>query len=474
MLLSNKSNYLFSLIAALFPAAVGFIAFPVYAKMLGPQAYGTVALMESCQSIGAIILLMGMTTSFYTFYGHAHTLDEKRRVLGCALIYGFCLAFALIILVCPLLPALSKVFFHDAVSAPLLGVYALSIFSDYLLVIVNTWLRVEGRIRAMATNAVTLCCVQHSLTFCSLLLMEKSLEGFVMAFFGSKILAIMLCAFRLYPFAFSFTSIKTLRAMIAFGAPLIMTSLTGWMLLLSDRFFIDAYASLADIGVYAVAYKFSSCITLALVQPFMTVWEPMLFKIYGSDQNKAYMKLASDFKLYLSLLVALFSFQLLFMGDLMALLFPHSKFLEGVSLFPFMIASQLLMAIGEMWGAVCRLNKTSRFALAVTCIAMGVKVMFNFILISPYMLMGIAAASLLAELCSQATMAYYAYSYAQKRNLFFSLSNCLLFACFTLLVFLKVAFDLTLSLKLTLCAIIGGLCLRNAFHKDAQNRLAVA
>ena len=152
------------------------------------------------------------------------------------------------------------------------------LFSPTIFSLVNGLLRVEVKIGSMAANTIFLCAVQHGLSFHAIWFQQATLEAFIWAFFCAKVLTVLFCLGRIWrlPFSFSVIDFAMLRSMIGFGAPLILTSLTGWMLLLSDRFFIDAYGTLADIGIYAVAYKFSSMLTIALVQPFMMVWEPML------------------------------------------------------------------------------------------------------------------------------------------------------------------------------------------------------
>jgi|GEM_PF-6729124 len=467
---TSKSDYFFSVIAALLPAAMGFLFFPFYAKALGPTAYGTVALMECCQSIAAIILLMGMTTSFYTFYGHATSDVERKKVLTSALIYGCLLLLMVLFVVLPAIPFISPKLFHGAnISDVYLQMFAFSIFSDYLQVIVSNWLRLEGRIRLMAANMLMLCCMQHALSCCAIWGIKAGLDGFIGAFFISKLISVSVSIFRIRGALTSGLTIsyRTLWEMMRFGMPLILTALTGWILLLSDRFFIEAYGSLSDIGIYAVTYKLSSSVTIALVHPFVGVWEPSLIRLYAENRNSAYDKLRSDFNIYFAFVIFIFTLQLMFMADFMAIFFSGSKYLQGASLFPFMIGTQLLMATGEMWGTVCRLNKTSKFALAVTLIAVGMKIILNVVLIPKYMLIGLATASLMAEVCSQSVMAYYAHALSRGRNLFLSKENILLFALFTLIMCLMVLVHVPLLMKVFIAIAIGLVCYKRALERLA-------
>ena len=425
--------YLISLLATAFPNALGFLAFPLYAKALGAADYGTVALLEAYQGILSILLFVGMGTAFYVFYSHAEDEKEQKQIFASSFFFGlWILAFALGVALFS--PQISKILFQSNSTASFVSIYAFALFSDYMLTIINAYLRVEGKISSLAINAILISIVHHGLSFYVVVIRGGDIADFITIFMITKSFALLLVGYHInklrLPISKNFVHLPLLRKMIRFGAPLILTALTGWVLLLSDRLFINYYVTMTDVGIYAVGYKFAMGLWIGIVQPFMTVWEPSLFKIFKENAQEGYQKLKKDFTLYLGGIVVLFSAFILFIGDVLELIFAHSEYAHENTIIYLLTASYFLMAIGEMCASVCRLNKTSKFALWVTLAVVSSKIILNIVLIPRYLLIGAAAGSVIAELIAQAIMAGFAIHLVKSYKFFFSVTNGMLFMLF--------------------------------------------
>jgi O-antigen/teichoic acid export membrane protein len=427
--------YLLSLLATAFPNALGFVAFPLYAKALGATDYGCVALLEAYQGFLSMLLFLGMTNAFFVFYSHAKEEREKQQILATSA------AFALIILVLVALiaflsPALGTLLFKNETASPYIAIYAFAIFSDYLLTLANTYLRVEEKIGSLACNAIAISLIHHGLSFLLVVICGGGIACFITIFLTTKAAA---CGIALYhlcrgrvPFNLKFVCLPLFHKMIRFGAPLVLTALTGWVLLLSDRLFINYYVSTADVGVYAVGYKFAMGLWIGIVQPFMVVWEPSLIKAFRSAPEEGYARLKRDFSLYLAAIVILYSAFILFIGPILELLFAGTDYAGEAPLIYLLAGSYFLMAVGEMCAALCRLHKSSQFAVWTTLAAMTTKIAFNSALIPSYLLLGAAAASLLAELIAQTILLTFAMRLAAPANPFISRGNAVLLSLFVL------------------------------------------
>lgn len=462
--------YLISLLATAFPNALGLLAFPLYAKALGAQDYGIVALLEAYQGIFSIILFAGMGSAFYVFYSHAKEEYEQKQVFASAFFFGlWILAFALGVLLCS--PRISQLLFQNEAAASFVSIYAFALFSDYMLTLINSYLRVEGKISALAINAILISIVHHSLNFYVVIVCGGDLSDFITIFMITKSAALLIASYHIkqlqLPIGRAYVSLPLLWKMVRFGAPLILTALSGWVLLLSDRLFIKYYVTMTDVGIYAVAYKFAMGLWIGIVQPFMTVWEPSLFKVFKLDPQQGHMKLKKDFTLYLAGIVVIFSAFILFIGEILELIFTNSEYAHENAIIYLLAASYFLMAIGEMCATVCRLNKTSRYALWVTLAVISSKIFFNIILIPKYLLIGAAAGSVLAELLAQAIIAGFAIHLLKSYKFFLTMTNGMLVTLFCLTEYLLyIAPEASFALKslyfLGLIATTSGLVLKRA------------
>jgi O-antigen/teichoic acid export membrane protein len=80
-------------------------------------------------------------------------------------------------------------------------------------------------------------------------------------------------------------SYEKLRGIVAFGAPLIITSAAAFAVNFSDRFFLRYFSDLSTVGVYALGYKFGFMLSLLVVQPFDMIWQARIYEIAKRDAS---------------------------------------------------------------------------------------------------------------------------------------------------------------------------------------------
>lgn len=69
-----------------------------------------------------------------------------------------------------------------------------------------------------------------------------------------------------------------MRGLARTGALLVPGSMAAWVLMYQDRLFLVRYVSLEQIGVYAIAVRLASVLSL-LVEPFKAAWGPLALSI---------------------------------------------------------------------------------------------------------------------------------------------------------------------------------------------------
>jgi O-antigen/teichoic acid export membrane protein len=95
---------------------------------------------------------------------------------------------------------------------------------------------------------------------------------------------------------------KIARSLIVFGAPLVIWEISSFVLHFSDRYFLRASASLADVGVYSLAYKFAMLVAMFVSGPFGNIWFPKAFeleRIGHASASKALWDIARMYNLVL-------------------------------------------------------------------------------------------------------------------------------------------------------------------------------
>ena len=77
------------------------------------------------------------------------------------------------------------------------------------------------------------------------------------------------------------------RSMLAFSLPLVPAALAGWGLNLADRYVLNAFRGLDELGVYSVGYTGGLVINALAVAPFTLAWGAAYWEIARSDDAPA-------------------------------------------------------------------------------------------------------------------------------------------------------------------------------------------
>ena len=114
------------------------------------------------------------------------------------------------------------------------------------------------------------------------------------------------------------------RSMISYGLPLLPAFISGWMISWSNRFFLGAYVSEEQLGVYSAVFKYSSVFFL-FVQAISIYATPIIYRLL---EAKSYQKVEK----YLVGSVFLFLIGALIFSGAMVYLLPYFGVTSSIEL----------------------------------------------------------------------------------------------------------------------------------------------
>jgi O-antigen/teichoic acid export membrane protein len=68
--------------------------------------------------------------------------------------------------------------------------------------------------------------------------------------------------------------------MMAFGLPLVPSSIGMFIINYGDRYFLKHFTNLEEVGVYSLGFKFGYMLSYLVLQPFMLIWDAKMYEIY--------------------------------------------------------------------------------------------------------------------------------------------------------------------------------------------------
>ena len=389
-LLQDSSLYLIGNVTV---RAVGFLAIPFYSRFLSPAQYGLIELVElSTQTVAIAFGLQAIGAALSRLFHDQQTAENEQAVVSTSLIAtGILSALVTIVAVIGARP-ISMMVFHDDTWVRLLQAAFVAMFFSNMIEVVLVY----ERIRDNAGFFLRYTIITLFLTLGLNVLFIGVLDAGVWGFVSSKLVVTSAsCAFLLLRMrrdvGWRWRRIFV-PELVRFGAPLVLSSLSYFAIHFSDRFFLSSSVSLAELGRYALAYKFAILVSALVGDSFAKSWNATLYRYVGqANWREQFAHIGAYFSYVLfatGLAIALFS------PELLHVMVPPDYF-PPPFLLPIIIASYLAREIGDFFRALLLINKRSGLVGNIALSGAVTNVALNIVLIPTYGIYGAAISTFL-------------------------------------------------------------------------------
>ncbi len=388
--LQDSSLYLLGNIAS---RVIGFLAIPFYSRFLTPAQYGLIELIElSTQTVAIAFGLQAIGAALSRVFHDQRTPESEQAVVSTSLIFTALLsAFVTIVAVAGARP-LSLLVFHDDQWVDLLRAAFVAMFFSNMIEVVLVYERIRNNARFfLGYTLVTLgALLGFNILFIGFL--DAGVWGFVSSKLVVSVSSCLYLGFRMKrDVGFRWRGMY-IPELVRFGAPLVVSSLSYFAIHFSDRFFLSSSVSLAELGRYALAYRFAILVSALVGDSFAKSWNVTLYRyIDRPDWREQFTRVASylTYILYATALaIALFS------PELLRVMVPPDYFPPPL-LLPIIIASYLAREIGDFFRTLLLINKRSGLVGRIALAGALVNLIANMALIPVWGIYGAAVATLI-------------------------------------------------------------------------------
>jgi O-antigen/teichoic acid export membrane protein len=342
--------------------AGSFFLIPVYTHYFSASDYGAMEILSLAAMVAGILLALGLPTSLMRFYYANDDPQERGRTVSTVLLFSIALGGSIAGLVILNASTISRMLLGSEGQAVLVRLVAVTFFFSYFSDLAWVYLRAKQRsgLYVFLTQASLIGAIILNLYFVAV---RKI--GVVGAFWGNAIatatvgMVLLFLTLREVGLRFSPSRLGT---MLRFGAPLTLIWVAAFALNYSDRFFLQRFTGLAEVGVYALAYKFGYVLSLMVIQPFQLIWEPQSYEIAKRDNAK---------EIFPRLFV-LYSIALTTVAFLVALLirevfevFVNARFQFGARMVPLIVYAYVVQGMGLFFEAGLLIRNKSRTIAAI-------------------------------------------------------------------------------------------------------------
>ena len=379
---------------------VGLLITPILTdtSLLSEIEYGIIALGESALIILTALMSFGIHHGFFRFYWDKSYKEKRRELLGNCTIIVIGLA-AIIITASFLWPeAIGKALFSDRKYAYIVPLIALRAFFDmwnYQILLLFRLREQAGRFTRYSLFRLFASC---GLIIYFLIILRRGLAGF----FEAQLIASALSGMLLLPTFRKNSCLKIdwtiIRETISYSFPMMLASLSGLFLIITDRYTLRFMAGLPDVGYYSLGFRIANTVRLFVSMSILSALTPMIMKQMNTPEGKAFMKKSLTY-LYLLMSWLSLSFSLV-SKEIVSFFTADTVYLVAVAVVPIILLSHIFEVIKNTMTIALNITKKTRLIGLLTVGTSILNVVLNVWLIPIYGFMGAAYATLLMQFFS--------------------------------------------------------------------------
>lgn len=388
-LLKNASLYS---ISSLISRGFSFITVPIYTRLLSPADYGAYDLLSNMVIL--LVLLMGcqLDHALARFY-HDAADDEERKTLSSSILFFTVFLFVpFIFLAEPVANWLANDWLKGQVSTTTVEIAFGLIWTQAIYVIANNQLLYAFKSKQFAICSIVSTVFSVALGLLFVAYFKWGVAGLL---FGQVVGMTMAMLVSLYfgraHFAWTFDGDK-LAQMLKYSLPLVPGALAFYFMQYVDRYALNHFVGIAEVGLYGIGARVAMLINLFL-NGFQGAWNPVVMSSYREQGAPKHFKTVFNYYLFavLMILVGLSLF-----GEEILLLLTNKTFSQGFVVVPMLLLAAILSSITHYFTYGIQIAKKSGWRLLLNLSGFALNAGLVFLLIPRYGMIGAALATALS------------------------------------------------------------------------------
>lgn len=385
-LVKNIFTYLIGSVAS---KIISFLLLPLYTYYLSQEEMGTFDVIFNTVSLVVPVITLSVVFAIFRF-----VLDSQENELTDSFLSnGLFVTFTGLIL--SLIPYLIISYILNIQNSLLI------IFLLVTTALENTW---KTTARALKCNMLftvsgiilTLFTGLTGIVF--VMWLKMGVRGLLLSYAVSPMISFVFLEYKLKlrkRIRWQLVDKNAINQMLKYSIPLMPTDIAWWLILSANRYFIRLNLGLSANGIFAVASKFPSLVSV-VNSLFNMAWTESAIIEYNSEtRNDYYTKI---FNIFMRLQFS-FVFILLPLIKYFIKFFIDESFIEAVEYIPFLLIGAVFQAFANFYGTGFLSSKDTKGAFSTTIVAAVVNVTMILLMINRIGLQAVCIANAVCFLC---------------------------------------------------------------------------
>lgn len=229
-----------------------------------------------------------------------------------------------------------------------------------------------------------------------LLVFHMGIRGYLLAYILGYAVSFLYIFFRerLWNYLVPFSAVdrNVFMEMLVYCIPLIPNSISWWISDSSDRYILEYFFGASAIGIYAIAYKIPSIISI-LSTILTSAWQISAVDDFGSEESKEFF--SDVYQKYASVYVMAASGIILLIKIIAKILFS-GEFYEAWKYAMILLIAVVFQAMNGFLGIIYAASKKTKKIFITTIIGAGSNIVLNILLIPSMGALGAAIATMVS------------------------------------------------------------------------------
>jgi O-antigen/teichoic acid export membrane protein len=376
------------MLGSFFLKGVSFILIPLYTKVFTPADYGKMELINTCMSLLMIAITFGFSQLIFIEYIHLQKTEK--------LVYVKKVNYSFNLLAVPLLIIGFGIFILFERTIVLENLYIILVviaivFLSFYQNNIYTILQLDQNPKMVTFNKAIIGIILLSLNVILIKYLKVGIIGVYLSNLIAIVISLVWLRFNLgneqnYTGTVR-TSRKEIISYLKFGFPFIITSLAYFGINGVDRFIIKSTLGEEQLGIYSLGFKFGAMLEPLLITPVLSAYNPFIFKKFSNGDFD------QDIPMKVLYVLGSFSFIALVL-PFFAKIIIDEQFYDSLILIPVFVMGFGFFFLSQMLAAPLLFFKNRKALLWNVVYASILNIIFNFLFIYIYGIIGSAIAYL--------------------------------------------------------------------------------
>ncbi len=373
---------------------LGFLLLPLYTDKLLVSEFGILGLLEVTAMFMIAVLGFRIPTAMMRWCANATNKAEQKRVVSTSVYSLLIILATYLIIAFPLRFTISKLLFQSTSYAPYLAILFFSVASEIINQISFELIRFKQRSFLYTFLMLIRFLTVLVLNIYFIIYRGMGVYGIITGTLISNLLiTVLTIPFLLKNIELSFDKV-IFKEMFTYSYPLIFTQISTMLLSMSDRYILNHYLDLDQVGLYTLGYKFATVLNVFILTSFQMGFLPIAYKTYDKPNAGRFFSKTLTYLVFISMIAALgLSF---FSREVIQLMAKNSNYWGAYTIIPLITLAIVFKGVQWIFSLGLHYVKKTKYNAWIVLSSALVNIILNFILIPIWGIYGAAITTLIS------------------------------------------------------------------------------